>query len=306
MSCADIFELKERIDLWSLGVTLAERQKRLHCLTDSEVELAVNQLASKMGANLSAELLSQCHVFPIARGGLFVAGRLAYLLGWGREQFEDDGVSPVCIVDDCALTGKRFKETLKKYAGREVWFCHLASAVPLRDAILKEESCVEGCMASIDLEMLDADDLNSFSAGGRYLNRAVAHIAFPWTEPGLPVSLNGKIIDGWRLLPPHQVLGNWSMLGLSPWASAIAPEMQLPPNVVWRLLPGGGVRLYKAGDDGMVELRALAADVWRGCVGYRNYPAVIEWLMKTQDNFDRKVVDGLIALLLARGVLVQI
>lgn len=306
MPHADINELKDRIDLWTLGVTLVDRQKRLRCLTDSGVERTVGALATKMRDDLSIEELARLHVVPIARGGLFVAGQLSYLLGWTREQFEDDGISPICVVDDCSLTGKRFRQTLKKNRGREVWFCHLASAEPLRDAILKEESSVKGCISAVNLELWDQNDLAGFSDIGRYLNRSVEHIAFPWTEPGFPVNLNGKIVDGWRLLPPHQVLGNWAMLKLPAHADAIIPNIQLANGVVWRVLFDGGVRLYKAGDDGMVDLKNLAADVWRGCVGYRNRDVAVEWLMKTRNDFDRKAVESMVDILLARGMLVQI
>ncbi|MEM8863247.1 MAG: hypothetical protein AAGD96_33475 [Chloroflexota bacterium] len=235
-----------------------------------------------------------------------IAGKLAYALGLSKEKFEDDGKSAICIIDDCALTGKRFGETVKKHPGRDVWFCHLASSTMLRDAITKKETQVRGCIAVHDLDLIDQNELTDFAADGRYLNRSVAHVAFPWTEPGLPVNVNGYTIEGWRLLPPHKVLGNHAMLKLPVVQNAVEPEIQLADQVVWRLLPNEGVRLYRSGDESMVDLQNLAADVWRGCVGYRNKSAVFEWLMKTRNDFDRKAVESLIDLLLARGMLVQL
>ena len=302
----DIHELTHNIELWTLGVYLIERQKHLHCLTEVEAQQAIHKLAAKAQQEIPENVLRQMHIVSIARGGFFVVGRLAYLLGCSRRQFVDDGESAVCIIDDCALTGKRFKETLRRFNGRDVWFCHLASPQLLKDAILKEETSVKGCISVINLELIAELEPEGFSGEERYINRSVAHVAFPWTEPSLPVQIDGKIIDGWRLLPPHKVLGNSAMLGLPPLAGALEPELQLGGKVVWRLLPDGGVRLYRAGDEGMVELHNLTAAVWCGCVGYRNRGAVFEWLMNTRNDFDLKVVEHLIDLLLARGLLIQI
>ncbi len=300
---SDIKILTDRTDLWALGLHLTELHKRVELFGPEQVSALVVQLAAQMKAEIPADLLSSMHVVAIPRGGLFVMGELSYALGWRREQFVDNGQSAVCIVDDCALTGKRFAETVWRFKGREIWFCTLASAVELRNAILKDKNLnVKGCLAAVDLALLGETGLPDGDPD-RYLNGSVEHVAFPWTEPSLPVTvpMSGGIQDGWHLLPPHKTLGNLALLELPLDKDRLKAEIEVPSGLVWRL-DGELVILFEPEGKQVYELSGLGAKVWKMCAGYQNRSTVLKHLK----GENAKEVEELIDQCLANRLLVQI
>lgn len=272
-----------------------------------EVDALVQKLARQMQAEVPKKSLDNLRIVPIPRGGLFVAGQLAYRLNFKHEQFFDDGRSPVCIVDDCALTGKRFRQTLRRFDGRDVWFCHLVSAPELRTNILKSEPSLKGCIAAEDLAIRQKDLTEQMTAEDRYLNASVEHVAFPWTEPGLPVTVpfTGEVEDGWRLLPPHLVLGNWSLLQILPQALRMKADIQSSSQVIWRL-SAAGILLYEESDQRLFEISGLAAQIWKGCAGYQSREMMINWLLAQHLAADVQEVAPIIDELVAKKLLIQL
>ncbi len=297
-----IKELIDRTDLWALGHHLHALKEGLEVYSFDQTEQMVRKLAVQMQERMSADLLSSIKVVVVPRGGLFVAGQLAYALNFRQDQFVDDGRSPICIVDDCCLTGKRFGETLSRFDKREVWFCHLASAPEVRSAILNREPQVKAVISVVDLP-LRHDSADQIVDESRYLNRSVAHVAFPWTEPGLPVVLpmSGLVEDGWRLMPPHATLGNLASLNLPINDTVQTYDIQAAETVVWRL-DGDAVVMFETTEQAVIELSGLAAQVWKGCAGYRNCEAVLSFLQAES----AKNVKKMICKLVAKNLLVQI
>ena len=296
----ELIELTDRSDLWALGIHLVELQKKVKVYSQQQALNAAKTLALKMQAVIPADVLYQMHVVPIPRGGLFVTAELSYLLNWHREQFVDDGRSPVCIVDDCSLTGKRFGETLRRFEGRDIWFCHLASTVELREAILLKEGKVKGCIAAEDLCLADdSKDPSLPNDPDRYLNRSISHVAYPWTEPGLPVVLpfSGDVQDGWHLIPPHMAKGNLAALNIPLVDGDYQPDIELPAGVVWRLIEDR-VILFEAEGQTAIELRGDTAAVWKCCAGSRS----TIWAEKNIS----KSIGPIIETLLAKRLLVRI
>ena len=260
-----------------------------------------------MQAVIPADLLANIRIMPIPRGGLLVAGWLAYALNIGHNQFFDDGISPICIVDDCSLTGKRFGQMISRFNGREVWFCHLASTSELRQAILKKEPSVQGCIAADDLFIEHSKVAEQIAAEDRYLNMSVGPVIFPWTEPGLPITVpfSNEVQDGWRLMPPHMVLGNLALLKLPSKVKAGSIDIQSTQHIVWRLIENG-ILLYEGRDQKLFELSGLAADVWKGCAGYQNREMATRWSRSMQKSVSVKEASLLIDKLVANKLLVQI
>ena len=301
-----IQEITDRPELWALCVHLSALQQSAKRYSIEQAQTAVHSLAGRIQAEVPADVRSKMRVVPIPRGGLIVAGWLAYALNLSHEQFFDDGVSPICLVDDCALTGKRLKHILRRFDGRDVWFCHLASTPKLRQAILKEEPSVKGCIVAEDLAILKEGVAEQIRGEDRYLNMSVEPVVFPWTEPGLPVTVpfSDRVEDGWRLMPPHLVLGNWAMLGLPPEKIEKA-DVQSSSHIVWRL-NNETVLLYEGSSQKLFELSDTAADLWKGCAGYQNRQMALSWSRSRQKNVSAEKATLLIDELLAKKLLVQI
>lgn len=301
-----IQEITDRPDLWALCVHLSALQQSVKRYSMEQAQLAVYSLASRMQAEMSADLLSTIRIVPIPRGGLLVAGRLAYALNLSYEQFFDDGVSPICVVDDCALTGKRFKQVLGRFEDRDIWFCHLASTSQLRRTILNEEPWVKGCIVADDLSIQNQAVAEQIPGEDRYLNVSVEPVIFPWTEPGLPVTVpfSDKVEDGWRLMAPHLVLGNWSLLKLPPKKTEIA-DIQSSSQIVWRLIDKT-ILLYEGSSRKLFELTGVAADLWKSCAGYQSREIALQWSRSGQKGVTVEKANLLIDELLAKKLLVQI
>ena len=286
---------------------LSALQQKAKRYSTEQAQLAVRRLANKMQNEMPADLLHKVRIVPIPRGGLLVAGWLAYALDFSHDQFFDDGVSPVCLVDDCALTGKRFGQMLSRFNGRDVWFCHLVSAPELRHAILRKERSVRGCIAADDLSVEQQKVVEQIASEDRYLNKSVGPVIFPWTEPGLPVTVpfSGEVQDGWRLMPPHLVLGNLALLKLPPKVEIAPDDIQSSSHIVWRLQESS-ILLYEGDGQKLFELSGLAADLWKGCSGFQNREMAIKWSQSVQKNVTVKEANFLINELLANKLLVQI
>ena len=61
---------------------------------------------------------------------------------------------------------------LSRLKGRDVWFCHLASAIELRQAIFQKERTVRGCIAADDLLIEKRSLAEQIASEDRYLNKA--------------------------------------------------------------------------------------------------------------------------------------
>lgn len=252
-------------------------------------------------------LMKRMHIVPIPRGGVIVAGWLAYALNASQTQFFDDGKSPVCLVDDCALTGKRFGQVLRRFRGRDVWFCHLASAPELRQAIVAQEPQVRGCLAADDLMVEKRDVSEQIPAQGRYLTMSVEPVVFPWTEPNVSVTVpfSDQVEDGWRLMPPHAVLGNLALLNLPPAAETLLVNIQASSQVVWRVCDNE-LLLYEGRCRKLFELSGMAADLWKGCAGYQNRRKGAEWGRSKWKDETAEVAESIIDELVAKKLLVQL
>ena len=101
-----------------------------------QVHYDVAALGEALRRHLGGDV-ARAQFLAIPRGGLIVLGLLAYELGLSPAQLNHagDAGGPTVIVDDCALTGLRFREVLADVAAPHVVFAHLYSAPELRHAL---------------------------------------------------------------------------------------------------------------------------------------------------------------------------
>ncbi|MCH9647213.1 MAG: PqqD family protein [Deltaproteobacteria bacterium] len=193
----------------------------LRYLSYSEAEAQCRLLASQLLGLFGRERLARARFQAIPRGGIIVLGMLAQILGLDAEQLEQSSSeAELVVVDDCALSGSRFRDFLGKSQARSVIFAHLFSHPALRDAIEKQEPRVAACVSSCDLAARDL--LSEQETAGwrhrwekrlgskRYWLGRLDHICFPWTEPDRLVwnPAEGRTELAWRIVPPELCLKN--------------------------------------------------------------------------------------------------
>jgi hypothetical protein len=166
---------------------------------------------------------SELHRFrfaPIPRGGLIVLGMLAYLLELDQQQLEPPHPPdlPLVVVDDCSLTGSRFRRYLQACSSLQVVFAHLYSHPGLRVALQAAEPRVVACLAAGDLvdhaPRLQRDGYSAWQRrwrerlGDHYWIGQPDHLIFPWGEPDTGVWNPdvGRIEAGWHLAAPDRCL----------------------------------------------------------------------------------------------------
>ncbi|MFO7586874.1 MAG: PqqD family protein [Gemmatimonadota bacterium] len=201
---------------------------RLRYVTWADAERAASVLAGRLADRLGAAAIAGGRFQAIPRGGIFVLGMLAYLLDLRPEQLGPRGPSaaaeprngegPLVLVDDCALTGLRFRAALESAGPGPVVFAHLASHPALRSEIERREPRVSACVAAEDLEDLLPPGTRlawerrwrERSDPGVYWLGLTDHVCFPWNEPDVSVwnDTSGTEEAPWRVVPPEFCLKN--------------------------------------------------------------------------------------------------
>jgi hypothetical protein len=224
------FSPAEAARIQFLSGILEKGLRRLRYVSYGDAERVARALADQLLDHLGPEMLSRCQFAALPRGGLFVLGMLAYLLDLRADQVSGSLESalagpsdsaPLVLVDDCALSGLRFAETLERVEARFVVFAHLFSHPRLRDAIREREGNVVGCHAGEDLldlgdELLEEDRAaweerwKERSDGRAYWIGLPEHVCFPWNEPDITIwnEETGAEEAPWRIVPPEFCLKN--------------------------------------------------------------------------------------------------
>lgn len=185
-----------------------------------EVTEAVENLAGSLKAACGTEICDFDFV-AIPRGGIIVQGMLAYALDLKPERLGPSGDPgrPLVIVDDCALTGSRFRRFVTGVQQSRLVFAHICSTSELRAAMLAREPALCDCIAAIDLRDLAPERhgsqylewrayLRERTLDQRYWIGQPEDIAFPWNEPDHNFwnPKTGEMEWGWRLVPPEWCL----------------------------------------------------------------------------------------------------
>jgi hypothetical protein len=254
-------------------------------VTYQQAEDDAKRLAACLIASFGQDRLAEFCYAAIPRGGLIVLGMLSYILGLDWDSLSPHSSHspniPLVIVDDCSLSGARFKRFLSSIGDREAIFAHLYSHPDLRASIVAHEPNVLACFAARDLRDLAparypnrADYLawqnrwRKRLPGKRYWIGIPEFVVLPWNEPDRPVwnPATGQIEDNWRLAPPNRCLKNWARLAMPAYADT-QPTLRIPENVAYNLLEDQVV-LYDKRNDQVYGLEGVSAAMWRALAAY--------------------------------------
>ncbi len=196
---------------------------------------------------------------------------------------------PLAIVDDCALTGARFRAELGRHRAERVIFAHLYSHPELRRAIERREARVERCVAARDLADRARESYPDEAAyetwrerwgsrlgADRYWLGQPDLVCFAWSEPERPFwnEASGRVEAGWRFLSPGRCLAHRSALGPPPIDPA-RPAWRAPEGVASGEFDG---RLWLWARGRIYSLEGAAADMWRTLAAWGDPAAAGAWL----------------------------
>lgn len=313
----------------TLNNYLADLLNRLRFVSYAQAERDCEQLAAHLLARFGRDRLQDFRYVAIPRGGLIVLGMLAYHLGLqdhhlpSRQPPPPD--APLVVVDDCTLTGARFRRFLQKCTQAEIIFVTLYSHPQLRHAIESAEPRVS-CISAQDLYDYGADGdggeyhawrtqwtRRAENAAECYWFGLVDHICFPWNEPDITVwnPITQEEEDGWYLLPPDLCLKNRTRANLTPLAVQIQPEGMGRLKLAAHLLFGeleGQIVIGNLATGQCFGLAGVAADMWRAILTCTDFDAAIGWLLAQYDVAEEQLRCDLAAFtnhLLAQTMLEQ-
>ncbi len=283
------------VDAARLGTLpqLVRRLRRtLRYVDYRQAERDCEALAARLLQAYPRRALEEFAVRGIPRGGMIVLGMLSYMLNLKAQLAAGcatDPARPLLLVDDCALSGARFRETLAVVASPRVVFAHLYSHPELRAAIVEREPRVERCLAVADLadhaRQIYGEEYERWRAagqerlgGGPYWLGLPDLVCFAWSEPDRPIwnPVSEELEEGWRLLPAHRCLKSRAELGPPP-APVAAPAWQVADGVASARCDGR-IWLYSLDSDRVYSLEGVAVDMWNVLAGWGSVEAGVEYL----------------------------
>ena len=275
--------------LWVKSLQLQQLRRQLIYVDYPQAERDCEALAVQLLTAYPAEGLRDFTFIAIPRGGLIVLGMLSYWLDLAPAQMAADASTvsgPLCVVDDCSLTGLRFKQVLARSPSAHVVFAHLYSHPDLRRGILERESRVRCCLAARDLAVMPGGQCPSpheetwepMPLTRAYWSGAAAPIAFAWSEPVIHVRdpFSGQVESGWRFASPQRCTKNRVDLGV-PLGPAAPRRWQAPEDLVVGQLDGV-LWLARTLTGAIHSFRELAADAWRGLAAYGDEELTLDFL----------------------------
>jgi hypothetical protein len=209
----------DRALVGALGGQVPDLLRRLRPVPNESVVDGVVRLAERIRARVPADELRRHHLVPIPRGGLIVAALLAYLLELpiAPSVASPDG-EPVILVDDCAISGLRLRESLAPWRGRRTGVALLHAHPDLCRAVEAKEPGVAFCVAADQLADHAPDREDYADWHRRWTDRSVGtywigdpdHVCYPWNEPDALVWNEVRAVaePGWRVVPPSWCLKN--------------------------------------------------------------------------------------------------
>ena len=292
------FDAAGRARLEALRWQLEHILPRLRYVGYAQAQEDCERLAARLVEKFGRDELRGFRFVAIPRGGFIVLGMLAYILGLGRSQLEpsQDTGAPLIIVDDCALSGVRFREFLSHLESPRVVFAHLYSSLELREAIEVQESDRVTCLSAHDLRDHAQGNLGEqhLAWKRRWLERMNGEgywvgqgeqVCFAWNEPdfGFWNPVTEREENGWRFLPPDLCLKNRLASGAHPIPVQFQPQGKGPLRPSSSVLFGefeGQVAVgnLKTGESFILE--GVGTDMWRAVVEYGNLEEAADALLK--------------------------
>lgn len=293
--------------------------RTLRYIRYTDLEEDCRLLASRLTERVDNDQLKNYYFTCIPRGGLVVLGILSYVLGLERWQLESPPSrdAPVVVVDDCAFTGKRFFQFLKKNQSDTIIFAPLYSNPCLRSAIEAREDRVKACISSRDLEIClysSNDDQRAFeeifksdTSTSDYWHGLTEYLCFAWNEPDFvffnPVT---KTVEGkWTIFPQEICLKNGPVRIPVSIREDIRAEFYVAEDIV-TIFENTCVTIDNLVTHDRHMVKGIAAEMWNALLEYGTQEAL---LTKFLDLYDidpvtlKKDVSEFIQDLLSRGIL---
>ena len=266
----------------SLGWHVDDLLRRLRPVSFAEAASATLDLADGLRHVLGPEDLRDAKLVPVPRGGLIVAGLLAYGLGIGNRSDDARPTPLTIVVDDCSISGLRIREALELLRGDRIVVALLHAHPDLARAIGREPGVV-ACVTARELvdHAPQRPDYNAWKE--RWTARSPRglwtgdpdHVCYPWNEPDSLYwnDQRARAEPGWRVVPPEWCLKNRAaahpedLLILEAAAGHLAPAA----DVVWAEQDSS---FLVAGTESgtTMSLGGAAAVMWRAVIatGERN------------------------------------
>lgn len=316
-------------EITSAGIRLQIRALEQFCdhlfyIDYLAVARACDRLASGLEVALGQRALEEARFAAIPRGGLVILGLLAPLLGLTSEQLSPspDPDQLLVVVDDCAISGARFRQYLSRCDSRRIAFTPLCSPASLRRAMQAREPRLTICLSAVDLlELPEAplpDQLERrrlrIERGDCYWLGATESLCFPWNEPDRTLwnPRTERSERAWRIVPPELCLKNRPAPGISPLPIQVQPAPGPgplgPAESVLQAEIDGDVALCDERSGRVFRLEGAGADLWRGLAHTGDLERTLAGLRSTYD-VPSEILEAdarrLVEDLLARGLLVN-
>lgn len=310
---------KERALVDGLGWHVDDLLRRLRPVSYLSVEQACLDVAEQIRSQVTDAELAGCRVVAIPRGGLIVAGILAYALGLSPASLgEDPSESGVTIlVDDCAISGVRLREHLARARGGSVIVALLHAHPELRRQLMASEPNVRACVVGDALadhapRRHDYEEWRrrwSERSPGAYWIGDPDHVVYPWNEPDALIwnDATAAAESGWRVAPPSWCLKNRAMSHdddvqrCEPTPGSVMPS----DDAIWAT-SGGLTLLAGRHDRSAVTLNGSAQAMWQAVVRTGSAAESAELVARDYGAAVARVradLDSFIAQLAARGLL---
>lgn len=252
------------------------------------------QLAARLQENLGPEMAEACFT-AIPRGGFLVLERLAAILDLPPERLQpaDDPERILVVVDDCAISGARFRQFLAERENRRVVFAHLCSHPALRAAIQIREPRVLACLSAQDLHDLVPFEalppeyqkrrLKRIENGECYWIGSTEALCFPWNEPDRSVwnPAAGRQERAWKIVPPELCNKNQPPPGAQTLPVQIQPQAPGPLRPAEEMVFGeleDGIVLCDLRTGQCFGLDGVGADIWRAMIRYGDPERIVNAL----------------------------
>ncbi len=290
-------------------------------LDQAAVEGAIETLAQRLRATFGNEVRTYDFV-AVPRGGLIVLGMLAYALDLDSQRLgcSRDPQRPLVIVDDCALTGSRFRRFVAGDPHPRLVFAHLCSPRELRAAMLDREPRLSHAIAAIDLLDRAPDEhgaqyeewrarVQAQAGAERYWIGQAESVVFPWNEPDHNFwnAVTGELEWGWRLAPPEIC----RKVGSVAFPDGVPVQVHGSERVADHVLFArfeGRVHLLHGTSGRTLQLDEVGSRVWDGLIVGSSAAGIAEGIASSFDvDPDRALADvrSMTQALVERGMLVH-
>ena len=293
-------------------------------LDQAAVEGAIDALAERLRATFGNELRTYDFV-AVPRGGLIVLGMLAYALDLDGERLgcSHDPQRPRVVVDDCALTGSRFRRFVAGDPHPHWVFAHLCSPPALRTAMLDQETRLSHAIAANDLRDLAPAEhgaqyeewrarVEGQAGADRYWIGQAESVVFPWNEPDHNFwnAVTNELEWGWRLAPPEVCRKAGSVAFPDGISLQVHGSDHAGPRVADHVLYarfGGNVHLLHHTTGRTLQLDEVGSHVWDELIAGSSAAGIADGIASRFDvDADRALADvqSLTQDLITRGMLV--